>query len=142
MCCGYTMAGWWCMCRINGESGTHRLIHCSLASDLWHLILRSFGVLWVFPNNIVDLLFGWYNCFGKHNSSVWNLVPPCLMWIVWRERNSRIFEDEEHPKTKHGELFFGLLFDWARVWGFTSERSLTDFVVPLNFSKIPNITLM
>jgi hypothetical protein len=139
---GYTMAGWCCMCCIDGESGTYLLIHCSLASDLWHLILRSFGVLWVFPNSIADLLFGWYNCFGKYNSSVWNLVPPCLMWIVWRERNSHTFEDEEHPKNKLGELFFGLLFYWARVWGFTSERSLTDFVVSLNFSKIPNITLM
>jgi hypothetical protein len=39
-------------------------------------------------------------------------------------------------------LFFGLLFGWAQVWGFTSERSLADFVVSFNFSKSPNITLV
>ena len=32
------------------------------------------------------------------------------------------------------ELFFGTLFDWARVWGFTSALSLADFVVSLSFS--------
>ena len=128
--------------KIYGETGNHLLIHCTLASNLWHLILRSFGVLWVFPSNIVDLLFGWFNCFGKLNFSVWNLVPLCLMWIVWRERKSRIFEDEEHSNSKLAEIFFGLLFYWARVWGLTSEVSLLAFVVSLNFSKSPSITLM
>jgi hypothetical protein len=88
---GYTMVGWCCMCRNSGETGNHLLIHCPIALDLWYLILRSFGVLWVFPNTVADLLFGWFNCFGRRNSSVWNLVPLCLMWTVWRERNSRIF---------------------------------------------------
>ena len=92
MCCGYIMVGWCCMCCNDGETGNHLLIHCTLASDLWNLVLRSFGVPWEFPNNIADLLFGWFNCFGKHNCSVGNLVPLCLMWTVWHERNSRIFD--------------------------------------------------
>jgi hypothetical protein len=124
MHCGYTMAGWCFMCRMDGEFGNHLLIHCSLASDLWNIALSSFGVLWVFSDNVANLLYGWYNYFGKHNFSVWNLVPLCLMWTIWRERNSRIFEDKDHSKTKLTELFFGTLFDWARVWGFTLELSL------------------
>ena len=123
------------MCRNAGETGNHLLIHCTLASALWHLVLRSFGVPWVFPNNIADLLFGWFNCFGKHNCSVWNLVPLCLMWTVWHERNSRIFDDVDLSITKLEELFFGHLFDWAWVWGLTKEISRAAFVVSLNFSK-------
>jgi hypothetical protein len=64
------------------------------------------------------------------------------MWIVWRERNSRIFEDEEHSKTKLSELFFGLLFDWARTWRLTSEVSLASFVVSLNFTIDSTINLL
>jgi hypothetical protein len=64
------------------------------------------------------------------------------LYYIWRERNSRIFEDEEHSKSKLEEIFFGLLFDWARVWGLTSEISLPAFVVSLNFSKSPSIALM
>jgi hypothetical protein len=70
----------------------------------------------------------------KTNSSVWNLVLLCLMWIIWRERNGRIFEDKDHSKTKLIELFFGTLFDWARVWGLTSAVSLADFVASLSFA--------
>ncbi len=139
---GYSLASWCCMCRSAEETGTHLLIHCAMASDLWHMVLRSFGVIWVFPNNIGDLLFGWFNYFGKHKSSIWNLVPHCLMWTVWRERNSRIFEDEEHSKTKLSELFFGLLFDWARVWGFTLEVSLANFVVSLDFTIVSASNLL
>ena len=66
MCRGYNMVGWCCMCKMDGKSVSHLLIHCSLASDLWHIALRSFGVLWVFPDNVANLLYGWSNCFGKH----------------------------------------------------------------------------
>jgi hypothetical protein len=69
-------------------------------------------------------------------------VPLCLMWTVWHERTSRIFEDVEHSTTKLGDLFFGCLFDWARVWGFTSEISVAAFVVSLNFSKSHTIALL
>jgi hypothetical protein len=82
-----------------------------MTSELWYAVLCSFGVCWVFPNQIVDLLFGWHNSFGKHDSEVWNLVPLCLMWTVWCESNWRTFEDAEHSNTKLIELFFGLLFD-------------------------------
>ena len=103
------------MCRNAGETGNHLLIHCILAYALWHLVLWSFGVPWVFPNNIADLLFGWFNCFGKHKCSVWNLVPLCLMWTIWHERNSRIFDNVDLSITKLEELYFGCLFDWAQV---------------------------
>uniref|UniRef100_A0A2N9GEV9 TIR domain-containing protein n=1 Tax=Fagus sylvatica TaxID=28930 RepID=A0A2N9GEV9_FAGSY len=80
---GYSMAGWCCMCRVGCETGDHLLIHCSLTLNLWHSVLRAFGVLWVFPNRVVDLIYGWHNWFGKHDSAVWNLVPSCLMWTIW-----------------------------------------------------------
>ena len=43
---------------------------------------------------VIDLLSGWRNWFGKHDSGVWNLVPSCLRWTLWTEHNRRIFEDK------------------------------------------------
>ena len=103
------------MCCSAWETRDHLLIHCAIASDSWSSVLRSFGVLWVMPEKIVDLLFGWRNWFGKKNSEVWNLVQLSLMWIIWRESNSSTFEDKEQLKTKLIELFYGSLFDWARA---------------------------
>ena len=86
----------WCiMCRCNGETVDHLLLHCGKAYRLWSLVFRSFGISWVLPRSVADTLFGWWNWLGKHSSSVWNLAPLCLMWCLWRERNWRTFEDME-----------------------------------------------
>jgi hypothetical protein len=45
------------------------------------------------------------------------------MWTIWRERNSRTFENKETPLAKIIELFFGSLYDWSRAWGLTSSPS-------------------
>jgi hypothetical protein len=126
------------MCRKGWETGEHLLIHCALASDLWSAVLRPFGVCWVFPNSITDLLYGWFNSFGKPDSIIWNLVPLCLMWTIWRERNHCTFDDMEHSTPKLVELFYGLLFDWAQVGGLTPMNSLADFVASLCFNCIPS----
>ena len=86
----------WCiMCRSNGETVDHLLIHCGKAYRLWTLVFRSFGFSWVLLRSVADTLFGWWNWLGKHLSNIWNLAPLCLMWCLWRERNRRMFEDKE-----------------------------------------------
>ena len=38
----------WCiMCRSNGETVDHLLLHCGKANRLWSLAFRSFGFSWV-----------------------------------------------------------------------------------------------
>ena len=76
---GYTMTSWCCMCLCNGESVDCLLIHCLMAGSLWNFVLRSFGIQWVPPNQIMDLLDGWWNMLRKHTSAIWNLVPPYLL---------------------------------------------------------------
>jgi hypothetical protein len=82
---GFVLAGWCCMCKSDGECVDHVFIHCGAARLLWSLVFRSFGMVWVLPNRVSDLLFGWWNWFGKKSSGVWNLIPSCLMWTIWQE---------------------------------------------------------
>ena len=91
---GYTMAGWCCMCCCDGETVDHLLLHCNFTHMLWSFIFKVFHIQWVLPQRVLDLLVGWRNWFGKHHSSIWNLVPLCLMWTIWRERNARVFDDQ------------------------------------------------
>jgi hypothetical protein len=72
----------------------------------------------------MDLLFECRNWFGKHSSDIWNLVPPCLMWTVWRERNSRTFDDVWSLLDHLLGTFVNSLFDWATTWGFTTNNEL------------------
>ena len=88
-------------------STAHLLHHCELATALWGFVFQTFGIHWVIPAKVIDLSFGWHNWFGKHSSEVWNLVPLCLMWSLWQERNRRIFEDLEKSLKSSPRAFFG-----------------------------------
>uniref|UniRef100_A0A2N9EHM7 Reverse transcriptase zinc-binding domain-containing protein n=1 Tax=Fagus sylvatica TaxID=28930 RepID=A0A2N9EHM7_FAGSY len=70
---GHILPSWCCMCRCNGESADHLLIHCSAASVLWCWVFRAFGIQWVLPGGVADVLRCWWNGLGRHSSDVWNL---------------------------------------------------------------------
>jgi hypothetical protein len=129
---GHVLAGWCCMCKSHWEIGDHLLLHCEIASALWFFVFQTFGIHWVIPAKVIDLLFGWHNWFGKHFSGVLNLVSLCLMWTLWQERNRRIFEDLEKSLIHIKEQFSGLLYDCSKTWGFTEASSLPDFIAFLN----------
>ena len=109
----------------------HLLLHCGKAYRLWCFAYRSFGISWVLSRSVADTLFGWWNWFGKHSSSIWNLVLLCLMWCIWRERNWQTFEDIESSDDQLLASFSGSLFDWFRAWGLTSSDSLPMFLSSL-----------
>ena len=73
----------------------HLLLFCPIANSLWTYMFRLFGIDWVMPGSVADLLSCWYHWLGKHSSDIWNLVPSYLMWTIWTERNRRSFEDKE-----------------------------------------------
>jgi hypothetical protein len=132
---GFVLAGWCCMCKNAEESVDHLLLHCWAARQLWNFVFQFVGIVWVLPLHVSELLFGWWNWFGKRSSGVWNLIPSCLMWTIWRERNKRTFENTETPLAKIIEIFFGSLYDWSRAWGLTSSPSVGEFLASLAFDS-------
>ena len=59
----------WCfMCKCNGKSVDHLLLHCLVATDLWSMVLGLFGVSWVLPKSVVELLACWLGRFGCHRN--------------------------------------------------------------------------
>jgi hypothetical protein len=125
------IVSWCCMCKSDGESIDHLFIHCPVAKELWNAVFCLLGVLWVLPQHVRELVEGWH--VSNHRQfRIWNAVPHCLMWSLWRERNSRIFE--------HGELniedlklqFFRTLFEWMQATNVSSCDSFQDFVISCN----------
>ena len=96
---GRPLANRCCMCCCNEESVDHLLLFYPIAHSLWTHMLRLFGIDWIMPSLVADLLFCWYHWLGKHSSDIWNLVPSCLMWTIWTEQNRHSFEDK-------GKLWF------------------------------------
>ena len=123
------------MCRRDGKTINHLLIHCDKAVGLWSFVLRKFGIAWVLPGCVLDLFSGWYNGLGKVYSKIWNMVPLCLLWTLWHERNSRTFENSECTDSQLQELFSNTLYDWAIAWGYSSCDSIISFLDSLHTSS-------
>jgi hypothetical protein len=56
---GFVLAGWCYMCKGDDELVDHLFIHCWAARRLWSSVFHAVGIDWVFPNPVLDLLFGW-----------------------------------------------------------------------------------
>ena len=125
----------WCyMCKCNGELVDHLFLHCLVAMDLWSIILGLFGVIWVMLQSILGLLACGQGSFGRHrNGYIWSIVPHCLMWCLWRERNSRCFENIERSILDLNLLFFRNLLDWLVAMQNQSFPSFIDFLDSSNF---------
>ena len=94
---GFSLAHRCYLCLSEEESIDHILLHCVLARRLWNLLFSLFGVSWVLLYSVREALLGWLGpCVGKERERVWFSAPLCLFWIVWKERNSRAFENEGH----------------------------------------------
>ena len=80
--------------------------------ELWSMVL-VFGISWVMPQFVVGLLACWQGRLSRYwNGHVWLIVHHCLMWCLWRERNSRCFEDNERSIPNLKLFFFRTLLDW------------------------------
>ena len=104
------------MCKCKSEIVDHLFLHCPVAPELWDMVFGLFGVCWVMPMFVVELFACWQGQFGRHrNGDIWMVVLHCLMWCIWKERNSRCFEDNEHSMPNLKLLFFRTLLDWFSV---------------------------
>ena len=125
----------WCyMCKCNGESVDLLFLHYPVASDLWSMVFGLFGVSWVMPQSVVGLLACWLGRFGRHwNGNIWGIILHCLMWCLWKERNSKCFEDIERSIPDLKLFFFRTLLDWLSVLQNQSFSSLFIFLDSCNF---------
>ena len=58
-------------------------------------VLGLFGISWVMLARIIDLFTSWMGGFSKCRLAlVWGAVLHCVMWLLWRERNNRVFEGQ------------------------------------------------
>ena len=132
---GQSLVNKCCLCYCDGESVDHLLLHCKFFHTLWCEAFVVFRIQWVMPRSVSSFFFIWRNWFGKHLSTIWNMVLTCLMWLVCQECNTRIFEDKERTLDHLKSLLFGTLFHWAHIWGCTNCLFLSEFLVSISFSS-------
>ncbi|RVW92839.1 LINE-1 retrotransposable element ORF2 protein [Vitis vinifera] len=102
------------LCMKQGETVDHLFLHCPLTMGLWYRLFQLTKIDWVPPRSIFDMLSTNFNGFGssKRGIVLWQAACIALLWVVWRERNARIFEG----KTRNLENLWDMIHFLASLW--------------------------
>lgn len=71
----------------------HLFLHCKVVCALWNAFFNRLMLSWVMPSRMTDLFAYWWTGGRFHSVVMWKIVPSCLLWYLWKERNDRNFED-------------------------------------------------
>jgi hypothetical protein len=66
---------------------------------------------------------------------VWKMVPCCLIWYMWGERNDKQFEDKERTIEELIYFFFYSLYSWTAAFLAPLVISFNDFLVLFSSSS-------
>lgn len=67
-------------------------LHCQWERDIWTFLLSRLNIAWAFPRSVSDIFLGWgASSKGGIADVIWCYLPEAIYWMVWKERNHRIF---------------------------------------------------
>jgi len=103
------------MCEQEAEVNNHLFIHCQIATSLWNRFLCILGVSWVMPKTTLELLNSWLGVGSRGKKEEWwKLIPSCIWWSIWKERNTRCFEGQKITCQRIKTNCISLLFFWCK----------------------------
>lgn len=87
------VAGLCAFCRNNVETVEHLLVNCGIAWNVWSSIIKWWGLSWVCPGSIYNLMSWWLsNKFTNLEKGIWDIYFFAVMWSLWLERNLITFQ--------------------------------------------------
>ena len=81
------------------------------------------------PCVVVDLIASWSGRSCRLKTKLfWSMIPHCLTWVIWRERNTHTFEGDERWIHELKLFVLQTLLEWANASGFVTFMSLLDML--------------
>ena len=89
-----------------------------MSLGFWHRLFQLAKMDWVPLRSILDMMSIYYKRFGnsKRGMVLWQNACITLIWVVWWERNVRIFEG----KARNSENLWDSIHFLASLWAFCS----------------------
>ena len=108
------------MCNQDSETILHLFLQCHYARSLWVKVFNEFGLHTDVPADLFLLLdLGSDKRWKRSIKSLWVCAVWAVMWAIWKERNSRIFNEKY--------LSASNLWDKIMFWVGTWVKTLKDF---------------
>jgi hypothetical protein len=81
-------------CGLVDETSVHLFLHCNVISQVWRGVMNWMQINFITPPNLLTHFLGWSSALYPKKSRkgllvIWNAV----IWIVWKMRNGRIFNN-------------------------------------------------
>ncbi|KAL4181162.1 hypothetical protein AMTRI_Chr12g269890 [Amborella trichopoda] len=117
------------MCLSEEESNPHLFIHFNLADNLWSQLLQLFGLQWVTPPT-VKVLISSYHVYQwlKAGRTMWKVATEATIWVIWLERNVRIFQGHKLEVLALFHKVTSLVTLWASNHRVFLEISANNFL--------------
>ncbi|WMV13212.1 hypothetical protein MTR67_006597 [Solanum verrucosum] len=102
-------------CECETETINHLFLHCKETVKLWQIFINKRGISWSMPGSIKEALACW-NRDGNQSGhrERWKIVPACIWWTIWLERNQRCFEDKSCSMEKMKLKCLALFYFWCK----------------------------
>jgi hypothetical protein len=82
------------VCGAMGESTTHLFLHCNFASAVWYVVCRWLDIVVIIPPDVI-MSYGHMVISGRNKRirKGYAIVWLALIWVLWRMRNDRVFNN-------------------------------------------------
>lgn len=120
-------------CNASLETRDHLFLLCLFAQEVWKLCTGFFNS--PTPHNSIDKLFlHWSSkAIKKEVRPAWNILTVAVCWLLWKERNNRIFKSTgaDYASSVADSLYFVKFLS-----GAAAKKQLLSVVGLLNFHII------
>jgi hypothetical protein len=87
------------------------------------------------PRNVIELFACWWTSGRLRGAAIWKIIPICLFWCSWKERNNMCFEDLEKSLEDILASFLHILYLWTVAFMSPLFLSFVEFLVRLSLSS-------
>ncbi|KAG5595378.1 hypothetical protein H5410_036610 [Solanum commersonii] len=112
------------------ESINHLFLYCPFAADTWCMFITLFGLHCSMTYSIRDAFVNWCTWkVGKSFKRIWSLIPACILWCIWTERNQRCFDGISMVDHALKIKCLVNLFSWVNFTPAKSEGKLRIILI-------------
>ncbi|CAL5355070.1 unnamed protein product [Camellia sinensis] len=97
--------------------------------ESWTGCINWWGLSWVLPRSIPELLSWWYGHNFQHLAKiVWEVIPLTILWTLWLARNEKVFSQKEPNWADLTDLVKERTAIWVKYLVNLTEYSDNDFI--------------
>jgi hypothetical protein len=129
------------LCNQEVESISHLLVGCSFSRQVWYNFLHRIGCSYVTPcpsSVLADWWMAAQKRFAKLERHCFDSLVVLIFWIIWNERNRRIF----YRKARLVEDINALVIEDVGAWFQAGFKTLTPCLQLLRLSPGRTLTNM